>query len=78
MTITGDESSTLGQALKVIDKENNIHPALKDAFSKLYGYTSDKGGIRHAMLEDPKLSSSDAKFFLMSCTSFINYMKSKL
>ncbi|MCJ7568745.1 MAG: hypothetical protein MUO58_14515 [Anaerolineales bacterium] len=78
MTITCDESATLGQALKVIDKENNIHPALKDAFSKLYGYASDKGGIRHAMLEEPKLSSADAKFFLMSCTSFINYMKSKL
>jgi len=51
---------------------------LKEAFSKLYGYASDEGGIRHAMLEEPTLSAADAKFFLLSCTSFINYVKSKL
>jgi len=78
MAITGDESATLGQALKVIDKEDKLHPALKGAFSKLYGYTSDEGGIRHAMLEEPELTAADAKFFLVSCASFINYMKSKL
>jgi hypothetical protein len=76
-TITGNPKATLGQALNVIERERKIHPSLLEAFSKLYGYTSDEGGIRHAMLEDPNITVSDAKFFLMSCTSFINYMKSK-
>lgn len=77
-TATGESNASLGKALKLIEKEGKIHPSLLDAFSKLYGYTNDKGGIRHAMLEEPNLTSSDAKFFLMSCTSFINYMKEKL
>jgi hypothetical protein len=76
--ITSNPKATLGDALKTIELKWKIHPALKEAFSKLYGYTSDEGGIRHAMLEEPNLSPADAKFFLLSCTSFINYLKSKV
>lgn len=77
-TITGEASVTLGKALKHIEEKKKIHPSLLEAFSKLYGYTSNEGGIRHAMLEEPDLTTSDAKFFLISCTAFINYMKAKL
>jgi len=76
--ITGKPKATLGEALSILGKKKEFHSALLDGFSKLYGYTSDEGGIRHSMLEDPKLTASDAKFFLMSCTSFINYLKSKM
>jgi len=76
--ITNDSSATLGQALKVLQKDGKLHPALKNGFSSLYGYASDENGIRHAMLEKPNISSADAKYFLMSCTSFVNYLKSKL
>ena len=76
--ISGDEKATLGDALKIIERHGRLHTALRDAFSKLYGYTSDEGGIRHAMLDESKLSAADAKYFLLSCTSFINYLKSKL
>lgn len=76
--ITRKRKATFGDALKILEQSTPLHPALKEAFSKLYGYASDKGGIRHAMLEEPDLGSSDAKFFLLSCTSFINYVKAKL
>ncbi len=76
--ISGDSKATLGDALKSIEKKGKVHPALKEAFLKLYGYTSDEGGIRHAMLDEPELSGTDAKFFLLSCTSFINYLKAKV
>jgi DNA-binding transcriptional ArsR family regulator len=76
--ITGKPKATLGQALSVLEQKGKFHPALLEAFSKLYGYASNEDGIRHAMLEDPNLTASDAKFFLISCTSFINYLKSKL
>jgi hypothetical protein len=76
--ITGKPKATLGEALKVLESSNKIHPSLKESFSKLYGYTSDEGGIRHAMLSEPNLTAADAKFFLLSCTSFINYLKSKI
>jgi hypothetical protein len=76
--ITKKPQATLGQAINFIELKNRIHPALRDAFSKLYGYTSDQGGIRHSMLDEPDLTVADAKYFLLSCTSFINYLKSKL
>lgn len=77
--ITEDKKATLGQALSEIEKRFQIHGALKSAFSALYGYTSDSGGIRHSLLEnDIKVSFEDAKFMLVSCTAFINYLKLKV
>lgn len=76
--VSGNEKATLGEALKVLEKGGELHSALKDGFSKLYGYTNDEHGIRHAMLDAPELTQGDAKYFLLSCTSFVNYLKSKL
>lgn len=76
--LTGNPKATLGQALSILEKEGKIHPALKSSLTALYGYTSDEGGIRHAMLEEPELSASDAKFILVACSAFINYMKEKV
>jgi hypothetical protein len=76
--IAENPKSTLGDALKVLERSKKIHVILKEGFSKIYGYTSDEGGIRHAMMEEPDLSIEDAKFFLLSCTSFVNYLKSKI
>jgi hypothetical protein len=77
-TITGKPKATLGEALKILEVSGKLHPALKSSFLNLYGYTSDEEGIRHAMLSEPNLTAYDAKFFLLSCTSFINYLKSKI
>lgn len=68
----------LGEALKEIEKKGKLHGAMKNAFLNLYGYTSDANGIRHALMEEPNLTAGDAKFFLLTCTSFINYLKSKM
>ncbi|MBU7047366.1 MAG: hypothetical protein HXS54_13115 [Theionarchaea archaeon] len=75
--ITGSTRATLGDCLKKIDEKIELHPALKEAFSKLYGYTSSSDGIRHAMIEKANLSFEDAKFMLVSCSAFINYLKVK-
>lgn len=74
--IVGEKSATLGKALNVIEKEKNIvlHSALKSAFEKLYGYTSDAEGIRHGLLEESNLQSEDAKFMLIACSAFVNYL----
>lgn len=76
--ITGNRKASLGDALSELEKRGHLHPALKKGFSSLYGYASDEGGIRHAMLDEPNLEASDAKFFLLSCTSFINYLKARI
>lgn len=77
--VTKDDKATLGKALTEIEKQHQIHGALKTAFSALYGYTSDSGGIRHALLEsDIKAEFEDAKFMLVACSAFINYLKTKM
>ena len=76
--ITKEKKATLGQALKKIENKVSLHPALKNAFSSLYGYTSDAEGIRHALLDEPNLSFEDAKFMLVSCSAFINYLINKI
>lgn len=75
--LTGDKNATLGDALKVIEKSGDLHGALKAGFSALYGYTSDADGIRHGMIEVPNLTSADAKYFLVVCSAFVNYLVSK-
>lgn len=76
--VSKNPKATLGEALKVLEKNGHLHPSLKEGFSKLYGYTNDDDGIRHAMLEEPNLDQTDARYFLLSCTSFINYLKANL
>lgn len=75
--ITKNPKATLNDTLKKIEEKIEIHPALKIAFSKLYGYTSDAEGIRHSLINESKLDFEDAKFFLVSCSAFINYLLSK-
>jgi len=71
--LVGDENATLGAALKRLEIEKDLHPALKASFSSLYGYTSDADGIRHALMGQNSLKKRDARFMLVSCTAFINY-----
>lgn len=76
--IANKPKAELGEALKEIEKKGKLHGAMKNAFLNLYGYTSDANGIRHALMEEPNLTADDAKFFLLTCTSFINYLKAKM
>ena len=72
------EKGTLGQLIKKLEDEIGLHPALRTAFSNLYGYTSDEGGIRHALTEADKVDFNDAKFMLVVCSAFINFVEGKL
>ena len=58
-----------------MEKRIKLHGALKRAFNILYGYTSDANGIRHALLDEANLTFDEAKFMLVSCSAFINYLK---
>ena len=70
------EKTSLGSALKKLeDKGVYIHPSLKGAFEKLYGYTSDAKGVRHAgNIGGEDSSFEEARFMLISCSAFINYL----
>lgn len=77
-TATGDSSGTLGKLLKQLEQSFELHPAMKTAFSNLYGYSSDESGIRHALTETEKVGFAEAKFMLVTCSAFINFVSEKL
>ena len=72
-------AKTLNPALKALEDGGNLHPALKGAFSKLYGYTSDEQGIRHALIDNPQanVDQDEAVFMLGACASFSSYLARK-
>jgi len=72
--ITGKQKATLDEALAELARKKVIHPALRKALGSLYGYTSDAHGIRHALLDESTLGFDDAKFMLVCCSAFINFV----
>ncbi len=73
-------SQTLSPALNSLEKAGLLkHPALKEAFKKLYGYTNDEQGIRHALLDkgSPDVGLDEAMFMFGACASFAAYLVSK-
>ncbi len=73
--ITNTENATLGETLRVLEKKQQLNGQLKAAFEKLYAYTNNQGGIRHANpIVASEVSFAEAKFMLISCCAFVNYL----
>ena len=78
ITESEGKNATLGNTIKKLKEYGiNIHPAMERAFQQLYGYTSDSGGIRHGAMEFINVPSEDAKYMLISCSAFVNYLVEK-
>ena len=72
-TIDQQASKSLGPALNSLEKVGLLkHPAVKEAFKKLYGYTSDKRGIRHSEIGKggTDVDLDEAIFMFGACASF--------
>ena len=77
-SLANKPKATLPDCIKIIKRRDGLHPAFEKALVKLYGYTSDEGGIRHALTDesvDPAFS--DAKFMLVACAAFVNFLWTK-
>ena len=75
--MTGGQA-TLGNSIKKIkDNGVHIHSAMEKAFLALYGYTSDENGIRHGGIDFANAPAEDAKYMLISCSAFVNYLIEK-
>ena len=73
-------SKTLGSALDSLERTGfSIHPALKEGFKKLYGYTNDEPGIRHPLRNKgaPNIGLDEAVFMFGACASFAAYLATK-
>lgn len=75
--ISRSSANGLSGALSEFEKSVPIHGALRQGFNCLYGYTSDSDGIRHAILDEPNVGFDEAKYMLVSCSAFANYLISK-
>jgi hypothetical protein len=75
--ITGQPKATLSDAIKAIDQKHSLHESFKAGIIKLYGYTSDEGGIRHSLSGDANIDEADARYMLVSCSAFANYLISR-
>ena len=78
--LVDDDSATLGQALLKLKKHDiHIHRGLEDGLKKLYGYTSDEKGVRHALAfgEESTVDEADALFMFGACASFVSYLLRK-
>jgi hypothetical protein len=74
--VTNNPSATLGD----LTKELSIHPAFRDGLNKIYGWTSDEGGIRHSQKDYKDYLESgedEARFMLVLAHAFVNYIIKK-
>jgi hypothetical protein len=71
--IVGDSRLTLEDALKKVGPTAvPVHPTIKDAFRKLYAYAGDVA--RHGLMGSDNLDVEDARYMLVTCSAFINYL----
>jgi hypothetical protein len=76
--ITGESGGGLDKALSKLDATVHFHGAFKAGLLSLYGYTSDDDGIRHAILNEPTVGFDEAKFMLVACSAFVNFIIMKV
>lgn len=75
--LIGENSSGLEGAIRALDRKVPIHGALRIGFEKMYAYTCDANGIRHAILEESVIDLTDAKYMIVACSAFANYLSAK-
>ena len=74
-TLIGDESADLSKSLNELRKKRELHPSLAEGWKKLYAFTCDEDGVRHAAgSEKLRVDSATAKYMLVSCSAFVNYL----
>ncbi len=73
--LTGKKNASLGDAIKVLETNGIVlHGAFKVALDKLYGYTSEASGVRHAGSVPLQQDQATARFMLITCSAFVNYI----
>lgn len=69
------KNSTLAGAVESLRASRGLHKSLSDSWKKMFGYTSDADGIRHAGTDEPvEVDFAFAKYMLVTCSAFVNYL----
>jgi hypothetical protein len=76
--INGTRGGGLHEALETVSKRLELHPAFKACLEKLYGYASNEGGVRHAIVDEAsRVDEVDARFMIVTCSAIVNFLISK-
>ena len=71
--VTGE--GTLGAGLAKLEAAGlTLHPALKGAWSKMYGWASNADGVRHGSVDAATADQALAKYVLVTCSAFVSYL----
>jgi len=75
---TGDEKGKMGALLKSFESAHgDLHPSLRAAIDKLYGYASDEEGIRHGATKPSTVGDAEARCMLVMCSALVNFLIQK-
>jgi hypothetical protein len=78
--VVTDRKTDLGSCLKELKKKNylDLNKEFINGLTSLYSWTNKEDGIRHAHTgEELKTTFEEAKYMLVSCSAFINYLIAK-
>ena len=50
------------------------HHQLRQAWKNMFNWTSDEGGVRHSMTEEPNVGLPEARYMVVACSAFVNYL----
>lgn len=74
--INQEKSSSLPSAIGKAEKAGlEIPPALKEGIKKIYGWTSDENGVRHALFDgEARVGEAEARLMIVMCASLVNFL----
>ena len=71
----GDDTGRMAQWLARFEEQYGaLHPALRTAIDKLYGYASDEEGVRHGATAPVTVGEPEARAMLVTCSALVNFL----
>lgn len=77
IAIAADGSKTLPKSLGGVEKRVGLQKALSKSLDSLYGYRNVEPGVGHGGTKPDTVDFEEAKFYLVSCSAWINYLTAK-
>ena len=70
---SGNPNADIEKGLKKL----GLHSQLEQAWKNMYNWTSDEGGVRHGKEEISQVGLPEARYMVVACSAFVNYLVSK-
>jgi hypothetical protein len=78
LNIANGKPLAVGDAVKQFAKAHSVHPALMESASKLFGYASDRDGVRHANKgTSAPVDFDEAKLVIVAASAWVNFIAAK-